>query len=279
MRTLLVPVEASVQVDRTLEVAGLVARSFGSLVEGFPLRSPGMAGIGWDPESLVTIDPHHWDESQTTAEAKARFVAFMREQGLAEDGPGPSEAARWRWAHDRTEGDGFLGAYGRGFDLTVVGQPGTEPGASTISTLESALFDSGGPILIAPPRFVTQLGESIAIAWNGSTETSRTIAFAMPFLRRARRVLLLADDGALGHEPTGETIRLRLLRNGVPAALKPLPEARIRSGEAILREAEEAGCDLLVKGAYTQSRIRQMIFGGATQHILAKARMPVLMAH
>ncbi|KAB0680228.1 universal stress protein [Aureimonas leprariae] len=279
MRTLLVPVEPSIHAERILELAGLVAGAFGSLIEGFPLRSFGMSAIGWDPESLITVDPTHWNESQTAAEAKAKFVAFMRAKGIAEDGPGPGEAARWRWAHDRPEGDGFLGSYGRGFDLTVVGQPGSEPGASTISTLESALFESGGPILIAPPRPVAQFGETVAIAWNGSTETARTIAFAMPFLQRARRVLLLADDGALGHAPSGEAIRLRLVRNGVPADLKLLPEARIRSGEAILREAESAGCDLLVKGAYTQSRIRQMIFGGATQHILAKARMPVLMAH
>ena len=37
--------------------------------------------------------------------------------------------------------------------------------------------------------------------------------------------------------------------------------------------------NLLVEGAYTQSRFRQMIFGGATSHILANAELPVLMAH
>jgi nucleotide-binding universal stress UspA family protein len=51
------------------------------------------------------------------------------------------------------------------------------------------------------------------------------------------------------------------------------------TGEAILAAAQSQGCDLLVKGAYTQSRLRQMIFGGATSHILANAALPVLMAH
>ena len=37
--------------------------------------------------------------------------------------------------------------------------------------------------------------------------------------------------------------------------------------------------DLIIKGAYTQSRLRQMIFGGATRHILANATLPVFMAH
>ena len=40
-----------------------------------------------------------------------------------------------------------------------------------------------------------------------------------------------------------------------------------------------AGADLIIKGAYTQSRLRQMIFGGATSHILAESDLPVIMAN
>ena len=46
-----------------------------------------------------------------------------------------------------------------------------------------------------------------------------------------------------------------------------------------MRAAKAEGCDLLVKGAFTQSRLRQMIFGGATSHIMQHAELPVLMAH
>ena len=34
-----------------------------------------------------------------------------------------------------------------------------------------------------PPQTI---GENIVIAWNNSTETARTVAFAMPFLERAK---------------------------------------------------------------------------------------------
>ena len=51
------------------------------------------------------------------------------------------------------------------------------------------------------------------------------------------------------------------------------------TGQTILATAAALGCDLLVKGAYTQSRLRQMIFGGATSHILTSAELPVFMAH
>jgi nucleotide-binding universal stress UspA family protein len=67
--------------------------------------------------------------------------------------------------------------------------------------------------------------------------------------------------------------------NGIAAEPITLPAGKRNAGEVILAKAEELGCDLVVKGAYTQSRLRQMIFGGATRHILAKASVPVLMAH
>ena len=43
--------------------------------------------------------------------------------------------------------------------------------------------------------------------------------------------------------------------------------------------AAELGADLMIKGGYTQSRIRQMIFGSVTSDILAEASLPVFMSH
>ena len=49
-------------------------------------------------------------------------------------------------------------------------------------------------------------------------------------------------------------------------------------GAVMLAEAQKLGADLIVKGAYTQIRFRQMIFGGATSHLLADSSLPMLMA-
>jgi nucleotide-binding universal stress UspA family protein len=67
--------------------------------------------------------------------------------------------------------------------------------------------------------------------------------------------------------------------NGIAAEPITLATGKRTAGETILAKADELGCDLIVKGAYTQSRLRQMIFGGTTRHILAHAKLPVLMAH
>jgi nucleotide-binding universal stress UspA family protein len=67
--------------------------------------------------------------------------------------------------------------------------------------------------------------------------------------------------------------------HGITADTLTIAPGKVGAGETILKKATELGCDLIVKGAYTQSRLRQMIFGGTTRHILANAKLPVLMAH
>ena len=91
--------------------------------------------------------------------------------------------------------------------------------------------------------------------------------------------LLTVEDGAAVPGPTGQQLCHYLQLSGVPA--KPLTvglNGRL-TGEAILEHANALSCDLLIKGAYTQSRLRQFIFGGTTQYILSNATLPVFMAH
>jgi nucleotide-binding universal stress UspA family protein len=123
------------------------------------------------------------------------------------------------------------------------------------------------------------MGRSIVIAWNGSTETARAIAFAMPLLLKAERVVVLTVTGGTVPGPAGERIARSLRINGVAAqALDVEPEGR-PTGEVVLVNAQKLGADLLVKGAYTQSRMRQLIFGGATRYLLDHVTLPMLMAH
>jgi nucleotide-binding universal stress UspA family protein len=150
---------------------------------------------------------------------------------------------------------------------------------AAMSILEAALFEGGRPILIAPPTAPTKMGENIVIAWNGSTETARTIAFSMPFLLKASEVTVISINGFGVAGPSTADVAHQLKRNGIPASSKDIPARDRRPGAAFLEEAASLGADLLVKGAYTQSRVRQMIFGGATDHILSNAELPVLMSH
>jgi nucleotide-binding universal stress UspA family protein len=145
--------------------------------------------------------------------------------------------------------------------------------------LEAALFESGKPVLIVPKTAPKSIGRHILLAWNGSTEQAHTNAFAMPLLQRAEQVTVLAIEGHTSDGPSGEQATQHLRRNGVNASAVTMKENSRSPGQIVLDQAASLGCDLVVKSAYTQSRIRQMIFGGMTRHILAHAALPVFMAH
>jgi nucleotide-binding universal stress UspA family protein len=117
------------------------------------------------------------------------------------------------------------------------------------------------------------------IAWNGSTETARTVALERPFLLKARRVIVLTLEGWSVDGPKGEELASRLQRNGIAAETVACSSKSRTAGEAILEYATSLHADLLIKGAYTQSPLRQMTFGDATSHILGHSKLPVLMAH
>jgi nucleotide-binding universal stress UspA family protein len=217
-------------------------------------------------------------DAELAREAQSVFSAFMHANAVPPDGPGASGLS-YGWAEPDMSRDGFVGSHARVFDVVVFGRPGAYPTGSSIAAVEAALFESGRPIVIAPPSPPPQIGENIVIAWNRSTETARATAFAMPLLSRARKVTVLTTLGAATPGPDGTELARSLERHGIPTEAMSISTEARSAGEAILKQAAALGCDLLIKGAYTQSRLRQMIFGGATSHILAKTNVPVFMAN
>jgi nucleotide-binding universal stress UspA family protein len=202
----------------------------------------------------------------------------MQQHGVPRAGPQGSGFS-YGWPHAESGDDVLIGSYGRVFDLIALGRPGRAPQNPRMPPLEAALFDSGRPALIVPPRAPRSLGQNVLVAWNHSTEQARTNAFAIPLLRLAEQVTVLTVEGGTTPGPSGEEAALHLRRNGVKATALTVKPGTRSTGETILDHAAKLGCDLLVKGAYTQSRLRQMMFGGATRHILANANLPILMAH
>ena len=89
----------------------------------------------------------------------------------------------------------------------------------------------------------------------------------------------MPSRGTSRRGPSVKDAVAHLEANGIAATEKTVMPRSNRPGEAILAEAAAIGADLLIKGAYTQSRLRQMIFGGATSHILGAAELPVFFAH
>jgi nucleotide-binding universal stress UspA family protein len=277
MRTILVPVEEHSLIHSVLETALLFGRIFDSYIEGAPISINLPVALPVDIAIGVpsVLDPN--TRHEMASNSRKHFESFMRAQGISRAGP-DAGGLSYGWHEGDLTDDTFLGSYGRVFDVTVVGRPGSAANHPRLATVESALFESGRPVLIAPPSAPSTIGETVVIAWNGSTETAHTVADAMPLLMRARRIVVLSIED-WGSGPTGEELARSLRRHGLAVEATTVPNTTGRYGETILANAHTLGCDLLIKGAYTQSRLRQMILGGATSHILAQASLPVFMAH
>jgi nucleotide-binding universal stress UspA family protein len=244
--------------------------SFTPLESGLASYPTGTGFVGFPVEDLA---------SRRQA-AEKTFRAFAERRSIAWETPsGPADHPTAHWLARVGAGDRPTGELARLYDLTVLGRPGDNALSPPIALLEAVLFDSGRPILVTPPRAPAQLGRRTLIAWNGSTESARAVAFARPFLARAEQIVVLTVEGGSVSGPEAEDVAAALRRDGIAAAAMRVGEDGRSAGEAILATAAEQGTDLLIKGAYTNSRLRQMIFGGATSHILRKADLPVLMSH
>ncbi|HXY99284.1 MAG TPA: universal stress protein [Stellaceae bacterium] len=280
MRTLLAVVSDGTAAP-LLETALLVARRFNSRITGlnaltaeYAVVFGGEMGFSISSEVDRTLEREGQDRRE---QAHALFSSFMRQHGVplglpADNGP----SAEWREEAGRQ--NAVVGSLGRVFDLVIVERP-AKLASLAEATLEDALFESGRPVLMAPPVPLASIGERVLVAWNGSTETARTVAFAMPFLQRAQTVQVVSVEGAMTPGPSGEDLAQTLARHGIATLARHVTPRDRTPGEVFIDEAKAIGADLMVKGAYTQSRLRQMIFGGATRHIIMEATMPVLLAH
>lgn len=283
MKTILVHLEISPLLDSVLECALLAARRFESYIEGLHMRpgQPDVIAAGADgfvaaaPDLVAGFEREAKDRAER---ARASFEAFTARNELQRPSDGEVKLSA-DWRIELSSGPTALGSIGRVFDLVVVGRPVRDSITPSMAALESALFETGRPILVAPPKPPTSMGERIVIAWNGSTETARTVAFGMPFLRRARKVSVVHVEGVGVPGPSAAELALNLRRQGIDCDWKEVPLGNRGKGQSMLEEAAELGADLMIKGAYTQSRLRQMIFGGATSQILAEAELPVFMAN
>ena len=279
MKTILVPTQNIAVMQSTLETAVLLARCTCAYIEGFPLRFGIPEFVAAELATSFPLDSYQAKSEEEAAETRRLFETFMQQHDIPPAGsapPGPS----FGWLATAPEGEGFVGSHGRAFDVTVVSRPDLETTGPLNRVIEAALFESGRPVLLTPPDAPKQIATNIMIHWNGSTEQARVNAFAMPLLRLAKRVTVLTVIG--GQEvpgPSVDQILRQLKYNDIVAEPVTVKLEGRSTGEAVLSAARARDCDLLIKGAFTRNRLRQMIFGGATSYIMEHADLPVLMAH
>lgn len=268
----------------SLETALHVGKHFGTHVEAFHVSIDSRDSVAYLAEGMTSamiqdiMNAVDKESGDRTTRARAQFDAACRRAGAAvTEGPSAGGfSASFKVAEGREED--LIALHGRLCDLIVAGRREGDDGAAR-GILEVALLETGRPVLVAPPRPALDFGRTVGVAWNGSAEASRAIACGLPFLREAEEVIILVvPEGARAGPPVDQLIAY-LGCHGIAAAARHIDASDKGVGREILSAAEAAGIDLLIMGAYTRSRLRHLIFGGATSAILDHTNIPVLMAH
>lgn len=170
-------------------------------------------------------------------------------------------------------------------DVAVMTRPSEGAGVELREEIiEGVLFHSGRPALIAPPGWTgTGVGKRVVVAWDASREATRALSEADDILEFAEAVTVLTVDARpkmFGHgDQPGANIAAHLSRRGLPPEVRNVDSMGRSASRAILEEAQALNADLIVMGGYAHSRLRELVFGGATRELLRTATVPLLMAH
>ena len=285
IKTILLPIRESEIADSLMETAiGMAIRNDSHLdllyVQSDPQRLIPFATLGLSASMRQTITDSAIESAARQADdLKQRFHALCSKHGMSVSprGTTPGQPSADFLIRDGLR-DELIGKYGRLADLIIVPQPlriSPPPGS-----FEAALRESGRPVLMTPRgKIVVGKGRRLAIGWNSSKEAAQAISGVLNNLKRADKVFVLCSEKRMQQPINGDDTCVYLRCHGITAETAVFSTAKQSPGEALLAKAHELDCDRLIVGGYSRPKIRDLIMGGVTGHLLKHADIPVIMVH
>ncbi|NJO33049.1 MAG: universal stress protein, partial [Rhodospirillales bacterium] len=231
--------------------------------------------FGLMPPDLLTSQRKAVLEQAETAMAQFRFA--VETAGLLGEG-------RIVQAPDLDAADVFI-QHVRHADLVILSQTDPEEMSPLRSELTTDILMGGGRPAIVIPYIgpARTLGQRVLVAWDGGREAARAVNDSLCTLAaRAFRDCAVSQPRCFGQRRPARA-RCRHLAAPRPprrqsgGARTVARETSI--GDVILADIADNSIDLLVMGAYGHSRLRELVLGGVTRHLLAHMTVPVLMSH
>ncbi len=292
IRTMLIPLAGSENMRPVMDLGLTLGKELGAHVDVLHIQSDPkdtipLLGEGMSVsmiEDMIQIAEKEGGER--ASEGRQVFDQLVSDHSLAVSDDPASSGASVSWSQEVGRNDEITARRGRLSDLIVVTRPTASSDVLATLTLNAALFDSGCPVLVAPPADgetpskPLSAGGHVAISWNGSAPTARAVGSAMELIARAEKVTVLtaaSDQTSVARAP--ELAAYLQWHGIVPDTQTYTSEGGQSIGQTLLAECIDADVNLLVMGAYAHSRVRQLILGGLTRHVLEHAALPLFMAH
>lgn len=250
-----------------------------------PLEStPLMVDVGVAIAELVEAAERH---VETRAKrATETFEAWCKDRNLrVDDQPNLRTGVTTAYAVEKGAEDEIIIRHGRLTDLVVIGRPtGADAADQAAVRVEDALFGAGRPVLLVPgnlaPEALSRMVSGPAIiSWNGSIEATRAVTVALDLMQGMEKVRVISiKEGRKDRHPSLDLVRY-LAWQGVAASVADAPATGHSVSDKLIAAAHEAKAGFIVMGGYSHGRLRQLVLGGVTSHMIDHADIPVLMAH
>jgi len=288
IKTILVATAAEQADLATMTAASRVAREFAGHLEVLHVRlDPVDVAVAMSTEASggmlleSVIEQLERVASEREAAGKRLFDEFCAREKLAVvDAPGDQwrDKATAQWHVETGDWVRWMTRCGMAADIIVAGR-GADHDVTARSVLEAALLETGRPLLIptASETAPAAVDGTVAIAWKATPQAARAVAAAMPFIARAKEVVVMTVEEAEGSGDVERLVR-NLAWHGCRVRAESLASDGGDAAEILLAAAQERA-GLLVMGGYGHSRVREWVFGGFTRRVLADAPLSVLMAH
>ena len=267
--SIMVSVDLAGHAAARIRIAAHLADDFGALLIGVAAQRPDHAAA---PVGPTGASPCFLPESlERTQGLIARSHEHFRD---ATQGRG-----RVEWRSEPVSPFHYLVEQARAADLIILGRPAAGDSAHHRDVVDPGEFvmSAGRPVLVTPPGVDYLEAQRVVIAWKDTREARRAVFDAMPLLKRAKYVNVVALRES--DHPTGAQDVARYLQgHGVQGTVA---ERWIvgNTSEALVDLTSECGADLIVMGAYGHGRLREWMFGGVTRDLLASAPVCCLMSH
>jgi nucleotide-binding universal stress UspA family protein len=183
------------------------------------------------------------------------------------------------WTEVRGREDEVVAKFGRLADVIIVSRPSVEIAIGHTLVLNAALFDTGRPVFVVPPKGIDETGKKVVISWNGSAQSARALSSALPILKNADEISVFIIESKRTTDDLSQGFTEYMAYHGISCSISKLSGSGTSVGGALLKEADLVNADMVIMGAYTHSRMRQLILGGVTRYVLENSDIPLLMAH
>lgn len=287
IKKIFAPLQTVELAPTALQAAIAIARRHHAHIDALHIRQrPNIPASGYYRAGGALISDQLVQLTETieadAARLKAIFTEIMASAGIMLTAPGAHRddaGATASWCDRQGILPYDLSSAARVSDIAVFGRADGELNFPEASFIEELIFQSGRPVLIAPAGKFDRTPRRILVAWNGGREAARALSAAMPLFEETDAVSVFTI-GRLPADREGPEKAAELLRlHGVKADAERLAEADGADEDTLLATAASWKADLIVMGAWSHARWRELVLGGFTRRMLKQAEFPLLLAH